>query len=168
METFKWKDDCPSFINGLLEPHQCSTPPLPFSHLVQRQLENLKSGFSAFVPWFMLRCRHTFQIWLFLAAFEHVFISRPIPPSFHTTPSAWFGKKKRTLGENHQQHHYDVLFYKEPHWQPVFWVTSLKSTQRREKLGAFIKTQPFCLTWFISPHTISPDNKALSQSQIAH
>lgn len=86
--------------------------------------------------------------------------SLPLSP-FHTPPSAWFGEKKNTIGHNHQQHHYDVLFYKEPHWQPFFSFftksfffflsTSLKSTRQRERHGAFIKTQPFCAPLFVWP-----------------
>lgn len=87
------------------------------------QLKRLKSGFSALVPWWMLRWLHTFWKCLFLATFGHVFISSLFPlstPFSHSTICMGW-EKKNTIGQNHQQHHYDVLFYKEPHWQPVFF-----------------------------------------------
>lgn len=153
--AFQCKDDCLSFINGLLEPHLCSTPPLPFSHVVQRQLENLKSGFSCWGGF--THFKYAYFLLLFdtcLLAVQFYFPppSPPAPrPISHYTICMVWEKEKNTLGQNHQQHHCDVLFLQRASLTTCFLVTSLKSTQRRQKLGAFIKTQPFSAPLFVWP-----------------
>lgn len=149
--TFKLKDDSHA-RNGWWSLICVHTVVKILYLTVSCHLKHLKSGFLGFVPWWILRWLHTFRKFLFLATFGCLFICSPFPPcpliSHSTICMVW--KKKN---QNHQQPHYDVLFYKEARWQPVFFFfcMSLKSTQQRERQGAFIKTQPFCAPLFVWP-----------------